>query len=88
MTDGFCSARFLRSVVLSLGGLMMNDNEKEAPKLRPMLSMKQVLKIVPVSRSTLGRMMDAGRFPKSHWLSDGRVAWFEDEVIAWQAQLT
>jgi len=63
----------------------MNDNEK--PNLRPMLSMKQVLKNVPVSRSTLARMMDAGKFPKSRSLSDGRVAWFEDEVIAWQEAL-
>jgi prophage regulatory protein len=66
---------------------MTSDNEKAAPKLRPMLSMRQVLKVVPVSRSTLSRMMDAGRFPKSRTLSDGRVAWFEDEIIAWQTAL-
>jgi prophage regulatory protein len=59
----------------------------DRPKLRPMLSMKQVLKIVPVSRSTLARMVDAGRFPKPFPLSEVRVAWFEDEVIAWQAAL-
>jgi prophage regulatory protein len=52
-----------------------------------MLSMRQVLKIVPVSRSTLSRMIAAGRFPKSMSLSDGRVAWFEDEIIAWQESL-
>jgi prophage regulatory protein len=59
----------------------------DKPKLRPMLSMKQVLNIVPVSRSTLSRMIDAGRFPRSVSLSDGRVAWFEDEIIAWQESL-
>jgi prophage regulatory protein len=64
------------------------DNEKEAPKLRPMLSMKQVLRIVPVSRSTLDRMEAAGRFPKRLRLTTVRVAWFEDEVLAWQTRLT
>ncbi len=52
-----------------------------------MLGIKQVLGIVPVSRSTLERMVTAGRFPKSHTLSVGRVAWFEDEGIAWQTNL-
>jgi prophage regulatory protein len=66
---------------------LMKLGEAEKPQFRPMLSMKQVLKIVPVSRSTLGRMINAGRFPKSHPLSDGRVAWFEDEIIAWQESL-
>jgi prophage regulatory protein len=60
----------------------------DTPQLRAMLSMKQVLRIVPVSRSTLERMVAAGRFPKSHTLSVGRVAWFEDEVIAWQTNLS
>jgi prophage regulatory protein len=63
------------------------DNEDVASKLRPMLSMKQVLNIVPVSRTTLWRMITDGKFPKSKTLSDGRVAWFEDEVIAWQTAL-
>lgn len=63
---------------------MMTD---EAPKLRRMLSMKQVLQIIPVSRTTLHRMVDEGRFPQSHTISDTRVAWFEDEVIQWQADL-
>jgi predicted DNA-binding transcriptional regulator AlpA len=66
---------------------MTSDNEKAAPKLRPMLSMKQVLNIVPVSRTTLWRMITDGKFPKSRTLSDGRVAWFEDEIIAWQTAL-
>jgi hypothetical protein len=40
------------------------ESEKDTPELRPMLSLKQVLAIVPVSRSTLLRMVDAERFPK------------------------
>jgi predicted DNA-binding transcriptional regulator AlpA len=33
-------------------------------------------------------MVDADRFPKPFPLSEVRVAWFEDDIIAWQADLT
>jgi prophage regulatory protein len=62
------------------------ENEK-GDVLRPMLGMKQVLKIVPVSRTTLFRMTEMGKFPSSRSLSGGRIAWFEDEVRAWQEAL-
>jgi predicted DNA-binding transcriptional regulator AlpA len=49
-----------------------------------MLSDKQVLEIVPISRTTLFRMEKAGRFPKSTYITPNRRVWFEDEIIAWQ----
>jgi prophage regulatory protein len=49
-----------------------------------MLSEDQVLEIVPVGRTTLYRMIKAGRFPKPTFISPNRRVWFEDEVIAWQ----
>jgi prophage regulatory protein len=51
---------------------------------RRMLNEKQVLRIVPVSRTTLFRMEKAGRFPRSTYISPNRRVWFEDEIIAWQ----
>jgi prophage regulatory protein len=36
-----------------------------------------------VSRATLFRM-EAGRFPRSTYISPNRRVWFEDEIIAWQ----
>ncbi|WP_367278419.1 helix-turn-helix transcriptional regulator [Bradyrhizobium sp.] len=51
---------------------------------RRQLNIKQVLGIVPVSESTLIRMIRRGEFPCSHSISPGRCAWYEDEVIAWQ----
>jgi prophage regulatory protein len=56
--------------------------DKSGP--RRMLSEKQVLEIVPVSRTTLFRMEKASRFPKSTYISPNRRVWFEDEIIAWQ----
>ena len=56
--------------------------EKSEP--RRMLSERQVLKVVPVARTTLYRMEKAGRFPKSTYISPNRRVWFADEIIAWQ----
>ena len=63
------------------------EAEISAPdKSRPrrMLNEKQVLDVVPVSRTTLFRLEKAGRFPKSTYISPNRRAWFEDQVVAWQ----
>ena len=49
-----------------------------------MLSEKQILEIVPVGRTTLYRMIKAGRFPKPIYISPNRRVWYEDEFIAWQ----
>ena len=51
---------------------------------RRMLTEKQVLLLIPVSRMTLYRMEKAGRFPRSTYISPNRRVWFEDEIIAWQ----
>jgi prophage regulatory protein len=63
------------------------ETEDAAPDTsgpRRMLNEKQVLAIIPVSRTTLFRMEKAGRFPKSTYISPNRRVWFEDEVVAWQ----
>lgn len=56
-------------------------------RLRPMLSMKQVILKLSLSRATIGRMVQDGRFPKPVALTPGRVGWFEDDVTAWQKTL-
>ncbi len=49
-----------------------------------MLSIKQVLALIPFSRATLYREMEAGRFPAAPEIAPRRIAWFKDEVVAWQ----
>ena len=56
--------------------------EKSGP--RRMLNEKQVLEIVPISRSTLLRIQKRGKFPRSTYISPNRRVWFEDEIVAWQ----
>jgi predicted DNA-binding transcriptional regulator AlpA len=52
-----------------------------------MFDLDQVLKIVPVSRRTIFRMMRENRFPKGVYITASRKAWFEDEIAEWQAGL-
>jgi predicted DNA-binding transcriptional regulator AlpA len=51
---------------------------------RRMLNEKQVLDIVPLSRTSIYRLEKAGRFPRSTYISANRRIWYEDEIIAWQ----
>ncbi|AJA62854.1 helix-turn-helix transcriptional regulator [Bradyrhizobium japonicum] len=62
----------------------MNDNHQTP---RKMLNLKQVLEIVPFSRATLYREMDEGRFPKAREIAPRRIAWYADEIAAWQLML-
>lgn len=51
---------------------------------RRMLTLKQVLRIVPLGRSTVLAMEADGRFPRGVMLSGNRKAWFEDDIASWQ----
>ena len=63
------------------------ETEDSAPdKSRPrrMLNEKQLLDIVPLSRTSIYRLEKAGKFPRSTYISANRRIWFEDEIVAWQ----
>lgn len=49
------------------------ENQKDTHGLREMISVGKVLKLIPVSRSTLHRMVREKRFPQSHELSPMRI---------------
>jgi prophage regulatory protein len=63
----------------------LNDNQDNG--IRQMVSINEVLKRVPVSRSTLHRMVREKTFPQSHEISPMRVGFFLDEVIEWQRKM-
>ncbi|MGX9944992.1 helix-turn-helix transcriptional regulator [Bradyrhizobium denitrificans] len=66
---------------------MTTETTPQDNGIRPMISIKEVLKLVPVSRSTLHRMVREKTFPQSHELSPMRVGFFLDEVVEWQRKL-
>lgn len=68
---------------------MSNDNDGADARsaLRPMLTERMVLDLIPISRTTLYRLERAGKFPRSVYVSPNRRFWFRDEVVAWQTAI-
>ena len=54
---------------------------------RRQMSIYDVLAVVPVSRSTLLRMIERNEFPSGHFISPNRRVWYEDEILLWQDSL-
>jgi prophage regulatory protein len=48
-----------------------------------LLTEREVVALVRLSRATVRRLEAAGRFPARRRLSPGRVAWLSDEVVQW-----
>lgn len=55
---------------------------------RVLLTLAQVQQRVPLSRTTIFRMENAGDFPKSVYISPNRRVWYEDEITEWQTDLS
>lgn len=47
-----------------------------------LLSLRDVRRRIPLSRSTIYRRIDKGTFPKPVSISDGLVAWYESDIDA------
>ena len=44
---------------------------------------KELMNMVPLSWSTIGRLEAAGKFPKRWYITDRRCAWTGDEIERW-----
>lgn len=51
--------------------------------MRKMLTIDDVLDLVPLGKSTIYRMMDEGRFPKSRKIGQRAIVWSRSEIEAW-----
>tara|TARA_R110000868_G_scaffold5097_5_gene31542 strand:+ start:3842 stop:4009 length:168 start_codon:yes stop_codon:yes gene_type:complete len=50
-----------------------------------LLSTKQTIDKIGISKSTLQRLRAAGNFPEPKRLSPRRIAWNADDIAAWLA---
>ncbi|WP_084777527.1 helix-turn-helix transcriptional regulator [Bradyrhizobium sp.] len=66
-------------------GAETEDSAPKKPEPQPMLNEAQVLALIPISRTTLHRMMKSGRFPSGTYVSPNRKLWFAQEVAIWQS---
>jgi predicted DNA-binding transcriptional regulator AlpA len=60
---------------------------EKARDVREMISINDVLKRIPVSRSTIERKVREGTFSKMYSIAPMRVGLFLDEVVEWQKRL-
>lgn len=63
------------------------ESPEVAAAIRQMISIRDVLKRIPMSRSTLERKVKEGTFPRMYSIAPMRVGFFLDEVLQWQANL-
>jgi predicted DNA-binding transcriptional regulator AlpA len=67
--------------------VLMDDDDELKPRARRMLTLEQVLELVPVGRTTLMRMIASGEFPHGNFISANKRIWYEDVVQRWQDAL-
>jgi predicted DNA-binding transcriptional regulator AlpA len=65
----------------------MKKPTKYTEDIRPMISISDVLKRIPLSRSTIERKVKDGTFPRSYQIAPMRVGFFLDDVVEWQRNL-
>ncbi|MCK1578693.1 AlpA family phage regulatory protein [Bradyrhizobium sp. 168] len=77
----------------------MNEDEKTAvtkkpgyehdflPGLRKMISWRQLLRMIPLSRTAIEIKIKEGSFPRPYPLTKLKLGFFLDEIVEWQRQL-
>lgn len=51
------------------------------------LRLKEVLKFIPLSRATIYRKMEEGKFPKAYHLGSNTTAWRAEDIQAYIHQI-
>ncbi len=66
-----------------------SDTETQAnnDQPQPMIGIEAVLRLVPISRTTLWALERQGRFPKGFYISNNRKLWLVSEIRDWQRAL-
>jgi prophage regulatory protein len=61
--------------------------EEAKPRIRRLLNRRQLRDLgITFCREHLWRLEASGKFPRRVYLSQHKIAWFEDEIYAWQAE--
>jgi predicted DNA-binding transcriptional regulator AlpA len=60
------------------------DTPVDDAELQPMITEEALLKIIPISRSTLHRLQKQGCFPKGVYVSANRKLYVRADVARWQ----
>ncbi|UWU79094.1 AlpA family phage regulatory protein [Bradyrhizobium huanghuaihaiense] len=58
-------------------------SEDSAKRRGRIITEKEVLEIIRLSRTTLYRLVKAGKFPPPHYATENKKTWRDSEVYAW-----
>ncbi|TQF29165.1 AlpA family phage regulatory protein [Bradyrhizobium sp. UNPA324] len=61
--------------------------EHDPDEPRQMINEEMLLRLVPIGRATLYRMMRDGTFPKGTFVSPNRRLWLSSEIARWQREV-
>jgi prophage regulatory protein len=80
------TARIIGEVTAPSGRAESALPQTDRPMLRRLLNFSQIREIgIRFSREHLWRLEAANKFPRRIYLSPQKIAWFEDEILAWLA---
>lgn len=57
-------------------------------RLSPMLTSKEVARLLSVAPSTLCRWRQTGKGPRVYWLGDGTPRYREDDLLEWLERMS
>lgn len=52
-----------------------------------MLNEAELLRLIPIGRATLYRLMREGKFPRGSFVSSNRRLWLASEIARWQREV-
>jgi predicted DNA-binding transcriptional regulator AlpA len=65
---------------------MTREQSQKGSGVRKMLSVKAVSQQLATSQPTIRRWSEKKKFPAPVKIGQARIAYFEDEIIAWQEE--
>ncbi|MGL3108895.1 helix-turn-helix transcriptional regulator [Bradyrhizobium sp. BR 1432] len=65
----------------------VDDALDDGARPQPMLTEQEILRLIPIGRATLFRMMKEGTFPKGTFVSKNRRLWLSSEIARWQREV-
>jgi prophage regulatory protein len=77
-----------RSGSCNINGICYDGSmQQHAPNIRRLLTYKDLRAVgINFSREHFRRLEAAGKFPRRIYLGPQKLAWFEDEILAWIAE--
>lgn len=65
----------------------VDDALDDGARPQPMLTEQEILRLIPIGRATLFRLMRENKFPRGTFVSKNRRLWLSSEIARWQREV-